>query len=197
MRVLNNRLTTWAEEYYIYQAGFRANMSTADNVFVLHSIINHMLNSNKNCCAFVDFTKAFDYVIRDIVWYKLIKLGIGGKILNIIMSMYKHVKSKVKLHNVVIEGFECMLGVRQGECLSPFLFAMYLNDLEEEFRLKGSDCIDIGMLKIFLLLYADDITCILFAESSEELQNSLDALFEYRQRYKLSVNTSKNESHGL
>ena len=35
-RVLNNRLTTWAEEYYIYieaQAGFRANMSTTDNVY--------------------------------------------------------------------------------------------------------------------------------------------------------------------
>ena len=122
-------------------------------------------------CAFVDFTKAFDYVIRDIVWYKLIKLGIGGKILNIIMSMYQHVKSNVKLHNVVSEGFECILGVRPEECLSPFLFAMYLNDLEEEFRLKGSDCIDIGVLKIFLLLYADDI--ILFAQSSEELQNSL------------------------
>ena len=107
------------------------------------------------------------------------------------MSMYKHVKSKVKLHNVVSEGFECMLGVRQGECLSPFLFAMYLNDLEEEFRLKGSDGIDIGMLKIFLLLYADDI--ILFAQSSEELQNSLDILFGYCQRYKLSVNTSKTK----
>ena len=38
------------------------------------------------------------------------------------MSMYKHVKSKVKLHNVVSEGFECMLGIRQGESLSPFLF---------------------------------------------------------------------------
>ena len=73
------------------------------------------------------------------VWYKIIKLGIGGKILNIIMSMYKHVKSKVKLHNAVSEGFECMLGVRQGERLSPFLFAMYLNDLDEEFILKGSD----------------------------------------------------------
>ena len=84
-----------------------------------------------------------------------------------------------------------MLGVRQGECLSPFLFAMYLNDLVEEFRLKGSDGIDIGMLKIFLLLYADDI--ILFAQSSEELQNSLDTLFEYCQHYKLSVNTSKTK----
>ena len=152
-RVLNDRLTTWAEEYYVYieaQAVFRANISTTDNVFVLHCIINHMLRSNKKLfCAFVDFTKAFDYVVRDIVWYKLIKLKIGGKILNIIMSIYKHVKSKVKIHNVVNEGFECMLGVRQGERLSPFLFAMYLNDLEEEFRLKGSDGIDIGMLKIF------------------------------------------------
>ena len=51
-RVLTNRLTTWAEEYYIYieaQTGFRANMSTADNVFVLRGIINDMLNSNKKC----------------------------------------------------------------------------------------------------------------------------------------------------
>ena len=56
--------------------------------------------------AFVDFTKAFDYVVRDIVWYKLIKLGIGGKILSIIMSVYKHVKSKVKRHNVVSKGLD-------------------------------------------------------------------------------------------
>ena len=85
-RVLNKRLTTWAEEYNIYieaHAGFRANLSTADDMFVLHGIINHMLNSNNFFCAFVDFTKAFDYVVHAIVWYKFIKLGIGGKILNI------------------------------------------------------------------------------------------------------------------
>ena len=103
----------------------------------------------------------------------LIKLVIGRNLLNIIMSMYKHVKSKVKLHYIVSEVFECMLGFRQGECLSPFRFAMYLNDLDEEFRLL--DGIDIGMLKIFLLLYTDDI---MFAQSSEELQKSLDTLFE-------------------
>ena len=74
-------------------------------------------------------------------------IGLHFIAMNIIMSMYKHVKSKVKLHNVLSEGFECMLGIRQGECLSPFLFAMYLDDLEEEFRLKDSDGIDIGMLK--------------------------------------------------
>ena len=139
----------------------------------MHGVINHLLNKGEKLfCAFVDFTKAFDCVVREVIWYKLIKIGVRGKILNIIMSMYKHVKSKVKINNSIIIGFECNLGVRQGECLSPFLFAMYINDLEEEFHLKGSEGIDLGMLKIFLLLYADDI--IIFASSAVELQNNLN-----------------------
>ena len=89
--------------------------------------------------------------------------------------MYEHVKSRVKINNVVSEGFESNLGVRQGECLSPFLFAMYLNDLEDVYIQKGYDGIDIGLIKLFLLLYADDI--ILFAASAEELQMSLDILY--------------------
>ena len=37
-------------------------MSTIDNVFVLNSLITHVLNSNKKLyCDFVDFTKAFDF----------------------------------------------------------------------------------------------------------------------------------------
>ena len=34
---------------------------------------------------------------------------------------------------------------------------MYLNDLEQELEVKGASGIDIGMVKLFLLLYADDI----------------------------------------
>ena len=83
------------------------------------------------------------------------------------------------------------MGVRQGECLSPFLFSMYVNDLEREFQLKGGEGIDIGMLKIFLLLYADDIT--IFASSAEELQTNLNMLSEYCSRNKLIVNTSKTK----
>ena len=116
----------------------------------------------------MDFTKAFYYVVRDVILYKLIRLDVRGKILNVIMSMYKCVKSKVKVNNDISIGFECNLGVRQGECLSSFLFTMYVNDLEHEFQLKGGEGIDIGMLKLFLLLYAADIT--IFASSAEELQ---------------------------
>jgi len=103
IRVLTNRMNSWADKYIVYieaQAGFRSNMGTVDNIFVLHGIISHMLNEGKRLyCAYIDFTKAFDYVVRDNRWMKLIKLGIRGNILNTIKSMYCAVKSKVKLGN--------------------------------------------------------------------------------------------------
>ena len=167
-------------------------MGTVDNIFNLHGLITHLINKGKKLyCAFVDFTKAFDFINRDILWYKLIKYGVSGKLLNVIRSMYEHVKSRVKLENVLSNNFECFLGVRQGECLSPFLFSMYVNDLEEEFRLNGLDGIDIGSLKLLLLLYADDIT--LFSETEEGLQNGINILNAYCNRWKLKVNISKTK----
>ena len=172
--ILNNRLTVRAEEYAIYieaQVGFRENMNTLDNIYVLHGLINHNRNSsNRLLCAFVDFPKAFDYVTRDVIWYRLINIGVWGEILNVVKSMYEHRKSRVKISNVVSEGFKSNLGVRQGECLSPFLFAMYLNDIVEVYIQKGCDGIDIALIKLFLLLYTDAM--ILFAASAEEFQMS-------------------------
>jgi len=110
--MLNNRLVDWAENYHVYigaQAGFRSNMSTSDNVFILHGINSYMLNSGKKLfCAFVNIIKAFDYVVRDNVWLKLVKLGIRGEMLNIIRSMYSSVKSRVKLLNELSDEYECL-----------------------------------------------------------------------------------------
>ena len=68
---------------------------------------------------------------------------------------------------------------------------MYVNDLEEEFRLNGLDGIDIGSLKLLLLLYADDIT--LFSETEEGLQNGINILNAYYNRWKLKVYISKTK----
>lgn len=193
--ILNNRLNSWAEKYHIYveaQSGFRKGMCTIDNVFILHSLISHCINDKtKLYSAFIDFKKAFDYVVRDVLWYKLIQNGVRGKILNIIQSMYNNIKSKVKFNNVLSDDFSSHLGVRQGECLSPFLFSMYLNDLENEFIQKGVEGVDIGMLKLFLLLYADDI--VIFSNTMEGLQRGLDVLAEYCEKWKLTVNTDKTK----
>ena len=167
-------------------------MSTVDDVFVLHSLLTHVLNQGQLLyCAFIDFTKAFDYVVRDNLWYKMIKLGIRGKILNIIKSMYSEVKSRVKFDNKLGSEFICALGVRQGECLSPMLFSLFLNDLEEVFASEGYEGLDIDILKIFMLLYADDI--VIFSKSAEELQEGLNLLLNYCNRWKLKVNVDKTK----
>ena len=63
------------------------------------------------------------------------------------------------------------------------LFSLYLNDIEEQFINLGLDGIDVDMFKIFVLLYADDI--VIFANTQEQLQNSLDLLLEYCNKWKL------------
>ena len=167
-------------------------MSTVDNIFVIHGLITHMLNGGKLFyCAFIDFSKAFDYVVRDILWYKLVKLGIRGQILKVIKSMYKNTKSRVKSNNELSDEFTCCLGVRQGECLSPFLFAIYVNDMEDFFYTKGAEGVDITMFKLFLLLYAGDIT--VFSETAQGLQKGLDILTEYCTKWKLTVNIEKSK----
>lgn len=194
-RILNNRLNNWAEKYRIYidaQAGFRKNMSTVDNIFVLNGLITKAIgNHGKLFCAFIDFSKAFDYVVRENLWQKLIKSGVRGKMLDVIISMYQNIKSKVKFDNKLSKEFTCSLGVRQGECLSPFLFSIFLNDIENEFVMSGIEGMDIGMLNMFLLLYADDMTII--AKSETDLQQGLDLLYNYCKRWRLIVNIEKSK----
>ena len=166
-------------------------MSTVDNIFVLHGLITHFLNHGKKLyCAFIDYTKAFDYVVWDNLWFKLVKLGLRGNILDIIKSMYENVKSRVKFCNKIGNEFFCSLGLRQGECLSPLLCSLFLNDIEEQFILSGLDGIDLNMFKMFMLLYADDI--VIFSNTAEELHYGLNLLSEYCAKWKLKVNVSKS-----
>ena len=56
--------------YIEAQAGFRSKIGIVDNIFILHGVISHLINQGKKLyCAFVDSTKAIDYVNRNI-WCK-------------------------------------------------------------------------------------------------------------------------------
>ena len=91
--------------------------------------------------------------------------------------MYGSVKSRVKFCDNLGNEFYCSLSVRQGECLSPLLFSLYLNDVKEQFVLSDLNGLDVNTFNFFLLLYADDF--VIFANTSEEFQTSLNLLAEY------------------
>ena len=194
--IINNRLSKWAEDHKLFfegQAGFRKNYSTIDNIFLIQCMVERLLDRGKKLfCCFVDYKKAFDLVNHDCLWYKLLKLGIRGHIINIIKSMYENIVSVVKdpSSQAYSKEITCKIGVRQGECLSPFLFAMYVNDLETKLSEKVSG-VEIFDLKMFLLLYADD--AVIFSDSVNGLQDSLNVLSQYCKRWKLHLNTDKTK----
>ena len=76
-----------------------------------------------------------------------------------------------------------MYQILNGENLSPFLFFIFLNDLEHYFsinHIQGIECEinenDIYVfLKVSLLLYADDT--VIFGEDASDLQTAL-CMFE-------------------
>ena len=78
----------------------------------------------------MDYSKAFDFIDRTYLLQKVLNSNIDGKVFNVIRNMYANAKSHISINNTLSEGFPCEVGVRQGENLSPLLFAIYLNDFK-------------------------------------------------------------------
>lgn len=201
--VLNSRLTKFLDNNQTIlenQAGFRGGYSTTDHIFVLNSLIE-ILKSQKQklFCAFVDFSQAFDSVWRVGLWHKLLFNSVDGKFYRIVSNMYKNIKSCIKINNAASAFFASDCGVRQGENLSPMLFALYLNDLESFLLSGGVETLDFEIatddlqlyVKLLLLLYADDTAII--SNDEENFQNCLNEFYDYCEMWKLNVNYNKTE----
>ena len=87
------------------------------------------------------------------------------------------------------------------ENLSPFLFSLYLNDLEEFLVLNNvvglrnvSEEVMLTfniLLRTFIILYADDT--VLISDSATDLQHQLNVFYEYCNEWKLKVNIEKTK----
>ena len=127
--------------------------------------------------------------------------NINGKMHNVIVNMYHNVKSRIMYNNEYSDCFTCGNRIRQWEIWSPFLFSLYLNDLET--FLEKNNVTDLKTLsdeleqelgyyvKLFVIMYADDTA--LLAESARNLQNMLNLFHEYCLKWKLKVNIDKTK----
>ena len=192
-KLLNARLQKYLASNNLLveeQNGFRASRSCIDHLFVLCTVLrNRKLSGQETFLSFIDYKKAFDSVDRNLLLYKLSQFGINGNMYKAISSMYSNPKSRIILNDFETDYFDCPIGVKQGDCLSPTLFAIFINDLASEIK-----ALDIGVnigdeLVLNILLYADDI--VLLAESEADLQLLLFVVECWCKKWRLEINLTK------
>jgi hypothetical protein len=193
--MLEKKISKWAEERDKRakgQVGFRPKHSTVDHCITLRHIIEKAWEEKEEVfCCFVDFRKAFDTVPRDKLWSRMEELGVPRHLRAAMHRMYEEVKVEIRTSTGISESFRSDIGVKQGCPLSPTLFGLYIDKLEEWLNSQGGDGIHLGKFIIRLLLYTDDL--ILIAKSTLGLQEHLCSLEQFCRRVGMQVNISKTK----
>ena len=193
--ILNDRLTSFLEERNILkpnQIGFCKGYRTSDHVFVLNSMINSYIRKGKKIYGcFVDFSKAYDSVWRDGLFYQLMKNKLSFKFISMIKSMYNDLNLSVKLIAGITPFFKSDVGVKQGCNLIPTLFNLFINDLVEYLQNDITEAVKLNEYSCNCLMYADDL--LLLSESWEGLCQTMDKLGNYCVQWKLNISSKKTK----
>jgi hypothetical protein len=142
------------------QACFRKDFRTIDNLFILRTLTEQArFQKKKLYTCFVDFKKSFDTIPRDLLWQVLEGLGINGRILECLHSMYRQDQACLQHpEEGLTPTFFCHIGMKQGCPFNPFLFGLFIDGLEKRLNvLEGDTPPMLGQLAVRLLLYADDL----------------------------------------
>ena len=194
--LLSVRLTAACESAGVRargQAGFRPQHSTTGHIWLLQQAVRRRGHGRLYAC-FVDFAKAFDSVPRDLLWLRLTAVGVPPELIRAIESYYSNVSFSVRHPDAPTPApsFPSTAGVKQGCPLSPILFGLFI-DYIEEFLTKDPKTQRFFALQsgYHLLLYADDL--VLLANDPWDLQDLIDGLDAFCRLAQMSVNLGKTQ----
>ena len=154
------------------QAGFRASEECVGQACALYEILRRRACQGEcTYVAFVDFRKAYDTVPHEALLLKLRKIGITGRCLGFIRSLYSSGMIKLQTGGDYI-GTEVPIemGERQGCPISPVAFNVYINDLPAVLEGTGVEVSGLARL-VSCLLFADDLAVL--ASTPQRLARSL------------------------
>ncbi|KAK3507840.1 hypothetical protein QTP70_001340 [Hemibagrus guttatus] len=85
--------------------------------------------------------KAYDRVPREELWYCMRKSGVAEKYVRVVQDMYERSRTVVRCAVGQTEEFKVEVGLHQGLALSPFLFAIVMDQLSEEVKTRPAGAI--------------------------------------------------------
>ncbi|KAK3529832.1 hypothetical protein QTP86_006912 [Hemibagrus guttatus] len=164
------------------QYGFMPRKSTTDAIFALRILMEKYRDGQRELhCVFVDLEKAYDRVPREELWYCMRKSGVAEKYVRVVQDMYERSRTVVRCAVGQTEEFKVEVGLHQGSALSPFLFAIVMDQLSEEVRQESP----------WTMMFADDI--VICSESREQVEENLERWRFALERRGMKVSGSKTE----
>jgi len=169
--------------------GFKAGHSTDQCGFLLKQTASYFATHGSSVHAvFWISSNAFDRALHLKFCEKLIQRKLPMCFVRLLKHWYKEQTMQISWGRHLSEPFLMSLGVRQGVALSPYLFAVYSDDLSNEVNNIKAGCY-IGEVVLNHLMFADDI-CV-FCPSIRRLQRILDACQAYAESHGMIFNCNK------
>ena len=219
LKLVATRLGDYCEREGILpeeQSGFRPNRSTVDMMFVVRRL--HELARKKSTplyACFIDLTKAYDSVDRELLWSVLKQLGVPPKMLAVIRQFHDGMRARVRMDDgTCSDWFDVGQGLRQGCNLAPLLFNLFfaamlmvaldefskdeevMADMVKVKRMvtegKGKNAKLVEAVKpIWGMLYADDAGIV--SQSPGSLEKMMSIIVRAAGRFGLLVSEPKTE----
>ena len=76
--------------------------------------------------CFIEFTKAYDRVNRDILWKVLKNKGVPDKLIDLIKGLLVGSAAAIRIKGEIVADFSLDMGLKQGSVFSPLLFNIFL-----------------------------------------------------------------------
>ena len=95
--------------------GFMPGRGTTDAIFIAPQLQERYIAVNKLLYfAFVDLEKAFEHVLRQVLWWALRSIGVEEWAVHIIQGRYSNAQSRVQVNGQLSKEFGEGVGVHQG-----------------------------------------------------------------------------------
>jgi len=149
-RVIEHRLRGMTR-VTMNQFGFMPGRSTIEAIFLIRHVMERYREQKKDLhMVFIDLEKDYDKIPRNVMWWALDRHKVPTKYVALIKNMYNNVMTRVRTSDGDTDDFPIKIGLHQGSALSPYLFALVMDEVTRDIQGDIPWC----------MLFADDVVLV-------------------------------------